>query len=168
MWQRLIGASAVAALLAVVVPASPAVAHARLVGSTPAADSTVNDVLTEVKLSFSGAVDGQFTTVVVTAPDGAAYGDGAARTVDATVSKPVKPLPAGLIRVAYRTVAADGHPLQGQFTFTNATGRPVSPVAAAARPRDTAGVPRWPLAALALVGVAGGAWWLRRRLAQPA
>jgi len=82
--------------------------------------------------------------------DGGSYGDGAPRSVDRTLTQPVGPLPAGVVRVAWRTVSADGHPIEGGFTFTTATGvaaagpaitGPMSDVDA--NPSDVDGGPDW-------------------------
>ena len=127
----------------------------------------------------------QLTTVVITGPDTASYSDGPPRSADNTVQQAVKPLPVGAIRVAWRTVSADGHTIQGEYTFTNAFA-PLSPTpspslppstaapttAAAAPPTttpvsgDDGGSPMvwWLVGAVVVLALcAGGGFWLRRR-----
>ncbi|MFY1692893.1 copper resistance protein CopC [Plantactinospora sp. WMMB782] len=96
----------------------PAAAHAKLLGSDPRADSTVSTPLDEITLTFNELVRGNFSTVVVTGPDGTRHGAGQPRVVDKQVHLPVEPVRSGSYRVAYRVVSADGHPIQGQFRFT--------------------------------------------------
>lgn len=121
----------VAALGMVAVGASPATAHSDVTGSTPAAESTVTRAPSEVTLTFTGPIRGQFSTVVVTGPDGARYGAGTPRAIDRTLHQAVKPLVAGKYTVAWRVVSGDGHPLQGVFRFTaDLPAKPASTAAA--------------------------------------
>ncbi|MEV4512332.1 copper resistance CopC family protein [Dactylosporangium sp. NPDC049525] len=181
-------AAAAAALLVTLLPAQPAWAHAKLVKSDPAGGATVSAPLAAVTFTFTEMVKQQFSTVVVTGADGVSYSDGAPKSVDKTLTQPVKPLPGGAIKVVWRTVSVDGHPIEGQFTFTNAAPAPTSAApssappatsAAAAEPSSTAltaaadpildeggdgGVLWLVLGGVAVVLVlAGGAFWWRRR-----
>ncbi|WP_170323781.1 copper resistance CopC family protein [Cryptosporangium phraense] len=121
---------------------SPARAHSDVTGSTPAASSTVTVAPTEVTLTFTGPIRGQFSTVVVTGPGGARFGTGAARAVDRTLHQAVRPLVGGEYTVAWRVVSGDGHPLQGVFRFTaDLPGAPAAPPAAApSEPDDGTGL----------------------------
>ncbi len=178
-------------LTGVVVLDSPAAAHARLLGSTPKDDSTVTEAVTQIRLRFSEPVRQSLTTVRVTGPDGTAHSDGDPVAVDATVTQKVSALPTGVIKIGWRTVSADGHTIQGSFTFTN-RGAPASPdpvasnpAAPAAEPTPTVTSPAssidaqhaaastdttagsgrvWVAVAVAVLVAAGGAlWWRRRR-----
>lgn len=126
-------AALAAAALAVVVPVAPAQAHTDLTRTSPAADSTTTKPVTAVRLTFSGLVKQAGATVVVTGPDQVSYSDAAPAAVDKTVTQKVRPLPLGAIRVAWRVVSADGHPIQGSFTFINRAAPP-SPSAAPSPP----------------------------------
>ncbi|MFY1689157.1 copper resistance CopC family protein [Plantactinospora sp. WMMB782] len=119
----------------------PAAAHAELLTSDPRADSTVSSQLDEITLTFNGLVRGDFSTVVVTGPDGVRHGAGQPRAVDRRVRLPVEPVRSGNYRVAYRVVSADGHPIQGQFRFTVALPPALEPTAAPAGPPATSGDP---------------------------
>ncbi|MFI5915099.1 copper resistance protein CopC [Dactylosporangium sp. NPDC051541] len=161
-----------AAVLTILIPAAPAWAHSRLLQSDPADGATVGTPLTAVSLTFNDGVKQQFSTVVVTGSDGKSYVDGAPRVVDKTLSQPVRPLPAGVVKVAWRTVSADGHPIEGQFAFTNNTPGAPSPTTApsvAEKPAvgDDQGPDRWPwivTGGFLVIVLATGAWlWHRRR-----
>ncbi|WP_176985303.1 copper resistance CopC family protein [Asanoa ishikariensis] len=185
--------AAVVVAATVWLPASPAFAHTKLTGSTPAAKATVRKAVTDVTLKFSGLIKKAGTTVVVAGPDEVSYSDGAASAVDRTVTQAVRPLPVGTITVRWRTVSSDGHPIQGTFSFTNKVAPPVatspspnvaaatpSPTPATAEPTAASPVPvsrtssgrgsgplGWIIAVVAAVIVFGGglAWWRRRRAA---
>jgi methionine-rich copper-binding protein CopC len=163
--------------------ARPASAHSDLEDSTPAAGSTITTAPTEITLAFGEIVRGGFSTVVVTGPDGVPYGDGKARAVDKTLTQPVTPLASGKYTVAWRIVSADGHPLQGAFTFTAtlpAAPRPSpsspspSPSAAAPSPAavaetDDGGAPWtvWALSGAIVVAALAGAAALARGRRSP-
>ena len=112
-------AAAIAALLVVAAP--PALAHPRLVGSTPANGATAESV-TEVKLVFSGEID--IAEVAVTDEAGTTYQSGAAERSGTTVTQKLSgALPAGNYTVAYRVVGEDGHPIASDdLTFTASGG----------------------------------------------
>ncbi|GAA1810929.1 copper resistance protein CopC [Planosporangium flavigriseum] len=147
--------ASVAALLVVGFSASLAWAHARLLSTGPAGDSTVAEPITAVTLTFNEPVKQSSTTITVTTADGSSYSDGAARVVDSTVTQAVRALPAGAVRVTWRTVSADGDPIQGEFGFTvapsaapaSATPSPTPSATSSARPVNPAIVTRSPDAA---------------------
>ncbi|TGB17385.1 copper resistance CopC family protein [Streptomyces palmae] len=136
------------ATLWVLLSSPPAWAHARLLDSSPAADAVVARAPAAVRLHFDGPVSQAYTTVVVAGLDGRSYSDGAPTVRGGDVRQKVSPLPSGRIQVTWRTVAADGAPLQGRYTFTNAdktaptqpSPAPTAPTAPAARaPSPAAG-----------------------------
>lgn len=112
--------TAVAAALGVLA-AGPALAHTRLVGSTPGKGAAAAAV-TEVTLVFGTDVTNP--QVVVRGEDGAAFQDGRPDVSGGTVVQPLKgELPAGTYTVAYRVVGEDGHPVQGDdLAFTATAG----------------------------------------------
>jgi methionine-rich copper-binding protein CopC len=155
------------ALLAVVAPAAPAQAHTGLQSTTPAANSGVTEPVTAVTLTFGGLIKKQGTTVAVTGPDKVAYSDADPQVLDKTITQNVKPLPVGAITVAWRTVAADGHPMQGSFTFTNNAAPPTPTAeptpAADARPTatttTTAALTPAPASSASDDGTSPALWW---------
>ncbi|GAA0951769.1 hypothetical protein Vau01_054230 [Virgisporangium aurantiacum] len=187
--QKWVTAAVLGLLAVVLLPAAPASAHAKLTGSNPQAGQMVTADLPVVTLSFSGPVKAELSTIVIAGPDGVNMTNGPATVADVTLTQPVKALPPGQIKVTWRTVSADGHPIEGTFDFTNANpaaSRPspsASETSAAAapattRPADVAtsssasssdeGVSPfvWLLvAALVLAAASGGAVWYRRRSA---
>ncbi|HTJ33892.1 MAG TPA: copper resistance CopC family protein [Dactylosporangium sp.] len=186
-------AATAATMLVVLLPAQPAWAHARLLSTSPAEGASVTTPVTAVVLTFNEPVKQQFSTIVVTGADGVSHSQGSPRSVDATLSQTVGALPSGPVRVAWRTVSSDGHPIEGQYTFTNAAVTSTPPPSAAPSPSPTtaattaqqaaatesqaAGAPVsnqqgsstavwWIVGAVVvLLAVAGGWVWSRRRRA---
>jgi copper resistance protein C len=106
--------------------ATPAWAHTELVAADPAEGATVSAAVSTVTLTFSEPVSQQQTTIDVIGADGTNYSTGSPRSVDAKVSQDVRPLPTGAIRVLWKTVASDGDPVQGEFSFANAFVAPTT------------------------------------------
>ena len=108
-----------AAILAVLLPGTPAWAHAQLVGSDPAKDATLSKAPASVTLTFSERLNPEFATIVVS--DAARQRIPASlTTVDAERSTAVltQPLGNGTYTVAYRVVSVDGHTVQDSYQFT--------------------------------------------------
>ena len=165
--------------------AAPAWAHTALAGTTPAAGATVTEPVDAVRLTFTEPVSPGLAQVVVSGPDGAEVTSGEAQVAEQVVTQPLQALPvAGSYRVAYRVVAADGHPITGQLQFVAdqaATAAAVPPAPAppvaddaaavaapspppAQEPRDpvarsarTDGDSGWPVPLVVAVAVAAGA-----------
>jgi copper resistance protein C len=118
----LASAAVVLAVLAGVAPAASA--HDELIGTSPAAGSTVSAYPDEITLTFSGAVlgDGSATRVQVTDGGGSFdLADGAPVVQDATVVQrltwPQADLAIREVRVLWRVVSQDGHPVSGEYRF---------------------------------------------------
>jgi methionine-rich copper-binding protein CopC len=111
----------VVAVVVVAVPlgVAPAAAHTAFASSDPAGGSTV-DTLETVTVSFTEAVTTDLATLTVTGPSGQRIDDGEATVEDVTLQVGVSPIEAGEHQLAYRVVAADGHPVSGTVTFTYA------------------------------------------------
>ncbi|HEY4019489.1 MAG TPA: copper resistance CopC family protein [Pseudonocardiaceae bacterium] len=153
--------------LAVFGLATPALAHDVLIGSTPASGASVATGPSEVTLNFNAPVQFGANYLTVIGPDGQHWEKTDNATVTGnSVSTSVAPLgPAGLYKVGYRIISADGHPVSGEvsFTLTKAgTGTPptqsggVAPAAGSASPATVSGgVPLWAwvLGAVVLLGV---------------
>ena len=109
---------AFAALL--LVPASPAHAHDELLGSDPAADSTVDGLPAALDLTFSGAIapDEGASEVAVTDASGASLVDGAPTVQDNVLTQPLTGEASGEVTVLWKVVSSDGHPISGEFSFT--------------------------------------------------
>lgn len=127
---------------------SAAFAHAELIASNPADGATLRTPPSEIRLTFSEALQAPFTTVTVTGPNGTQWGLGSPAVVNTVVTIPVQAQgPAGPYTINYRVLSADGHPVSGTVRFTLTGAAPGS--SAAAQPAVTttapnsAGVPAW-------------------------
>jgi copper transport protein len=106
-------------LLAAVLPAVPAFAHAVLLRTDPPADTVLEAAPAEVVLTFSEPVRPVAGKVRVTRPDGQ-RGDADTSTVDhSTLRIPMRAGgPEGSYVVSYRVISEDGHPVGGAFIFS--------------------------------------------------
>lgn len=104
---------------AIVLSASPVLAHARLVSATPGNGATVTAPRT-ISLTFSERFAARFSTVEVEDSRGRAV------TLTKAVSEDGKtlggsfaaPLTPGVYRVTWAIAAADGHRMTGTYNFT--------------------------------------------------
>ncbi|MDT0278269.1 copper resistance CopC family protein [Blastococcus goldschmidtiae] len=100
-----------------------ALAHDGLVGTSPAAGSTVPEGPATVELDFTAEPLPIGTLVAVTGPDGAPVSAGDAEIRGTTVVQPLdRTLSAGTYRVEWRSSSSDGHALSGTFDFAVTTG----------------------------------------------
>lgn len=110
-------------LLAGVVLAGPAAAHAVLVSTEPGESARLDSAPTEVTLTFSeGMTLGAGYARVLTA-DGERVDTDEASVDGAVVTVPLEPdLPDGGYLVTYRVISADSHPVQGAWSFVVGEG----------------------------------------------
>jgi len=109
----------VVAAAALVLAAGPAMAHARLVGATPAPDSTVA-APRSVSLTFSERMVPAFSAFDLVNAAGepvavqiSVAGDG--KTITGLLSRP---LTSGPYRVNWRIASTDGHRMTGTYSFS--------------------------------------------------
>jgi len=149
----------------VVGAASAASAHAGLSSSNPAGGSVVAEAPKEVVLTFTEAVSVQPDGIRVLDAEGRRVDAGLATADGAVVTSPIEgELARGGYAVSWRVTSADGHPVQGTFTFSVGEAAEVGDdVAAGAfagshdgRDKAVAGVLRAVLY-LAVLGVGGAA-----------
>lgn len=113
-------------------------AHNALVSTTPANGSAVATPPEAVVLTFNEPAIATGTMVLVTGPDGSAT-QGAPELVDNTVRQDLKQaLPAGTYTVEWRVTSADGHPVNGTFTFRARVGARVQTNSETPAPTATA------------------------------
>jgi copper transport protein len=108
-----------ASALALLAGADPAVAHATLVGTVPAADEVIDAVPELVELRFDEAVEVVDDAVRVFGPDGNRV-DLADVEVDdggAMLRAPIEADTEGTYTVAWRVTSEDSHALSGSFVF---------------------------------------------------
>ena len=146
--------------------ATPALAHNVLVGSDPAAGSSVASGPSQVTLTFDAPVQFGANYLTVIGPDGNHWENSDNATVNGdSVATSVAPLgPAGVYKIGYRIISADGHPVSGEVTFTLAKAGTGTPPArssgggagtATALGSSSGGVPvwAWVLGAVVLLGL---------------
>ncbi len=95
-------------------------AHAMLESATPPVGSTVAHAPAELALTYSEAIEPNFTKVAVTDAAGARMDAGGLHVDphDAThLLVPVKPLPPGTYNVTWHAVSVDTHRTQGTYHF---------------------------------------------------
>lgn len=122
--RSLLGAAVAAAalVLAPVALASPASAHDELVSTDPADGASLEEAPAAVTLTFSEEVVQLGTAVVVTDAAGVRLADGPLVVDGAVITRAITPpTVAGEVRVSYRVVSSDGHPVTGTLTFTVAS-----------------------------------------------
>ncbi|KAA9378998.1 copper resistance protein CopC [Microbispora cellulosiformans] len=162
--------------------AAPALAHDTLRSSTPVSNAVVSS-LDLVELEFNSHV--RYPVVLLHDAAGQRFPSGTPRTRGSKVTVDVaQPLPSGSYTVAWRVVAADGSPIEGEIPFTVRSSTaplpsaPVSsapvtsvpapsrtPVSATGETDEQSGLPGWTWAALAgvLVGTGALLMWRRRK-----
>jgi methionine-rich copper-binding protein CopC len=107
-------------LAALVLPASPAQAHDELLGSDPAADSTLDALPAALTLTFSGEIadDEGASVVEVTDAGGTSLTDGTPTVRDNVLTQPLAGEASGAVTVLWKVVSSDGHPISGELSFT--------------------------------------------------
>ncbi len=116
-----LAATLLAAFLLLFAWPQSAAAHDSLVASDPAADSTIDTLPEDLTLTFSAAlISGEGSTaVVVTDADGNSITEGEPTVDGAMVTQPlIADAPAGDYTVLWQVVSSDGHPTDGEFSFS--------------------------------------------------
>lgn len=135
-------------LAAVMVPVAAADAstdllHIRLEESSPAPDEVLMAPPAALTLRFSARIEERYTTLRLIAPDGTQAAIGAVTFIDGSDHEISAALPAlevpGTYEVQWRTAGADGHVLEGSYTFTLRIDAPPAS-------QDSAAVPAAPVA----------------------
>lgn len=115
-----------AVFVTVVAQALPAQAHNSLISTDPADGASLEAAPTQITLTFDAEVLALGTVLDVQGPGGQAA-DGDAVIADNVVTQPLHAdLPAGEYTVSWRVTSADGHPIEGRFTFTAAEAAPTA------------------------------------------
>ena len=115
---HVVGLLIFAALAAAPVCAAPS----QSVSTDPDANATVKAPLEMIHVLFRNPVDMKTARMSVTDKNGKPVDVGAATQMGTDgkllMAMPKTPLPAGTYNVTWHVMGTDGHPLQGQFTFT--------------------------------------------------
>lgn len=135
-------AAAAAALVLItggLLAAAPASAHDELVSTDPAADSTLDELPTELTLTFSGelSTDAGATAMQVTDAGGASLADGEPVVQGTTVTLALAGAASGTVTVLWKVVSSDGHPISGEYGFTVTAAPPTPTPTETATPSPT-------------------------------
>ncbi|AUI50620.1 copper resistance CopC family protein [Arthrobacter crystallopoietes] len=134
--------AALSLTLAAFIGAAPAQAHDSLLSTTPSDGETVTENPGEVTLTLSNpplaSESIESSQIEVTAPDGHVVSSG-----DVTIDGAVLSIPAvidheGEHTVVWRSVSADGHPIEGTFSFVYTPEKPAAENQGAAAPSAAA------------------------------
>ena len=99
--------------------AGEAAAHSGVVSSSPTGGAQLDRSPGEVSVTFNENLRAEYATLLVIGPDGRFWQQGEPVVDGRTISVPVNALgPVGEYKVNFRVTSADGHPVQGQRTFT--------------------------------------------------
>ncbi len=121
-WRQVVVGLAVAA--AVVAPAGRALAHAGLESSSPSANSVLETGPPNIILDFNEAVDARIASIALYDQDATLIPTGAPESVtdDTVVQASVPTLDDGVYVVVWRVPSADGHVVDGVFSFRVGVG----------------------------------------------
>ncbi len=100
-----------------VVMPSGAAAHAELLGTEPANDTTIEQHPDAATLTFSESVTIPFGAIKAYGPDGSRVNDSEPSADGEVVTIPIDSEQAGTYAIAWRVTSPDGHPVRGAFTF---------------------------------------------------
>jgi methionine-rich copper-binding protein CopC len=97
---------------------APALAHAHLTASDPAANAVLKTAPARIELHFTEPLEPAFSSVIVTDKDGHVM-DAAPPSAEGTVMRlSLKKLGPGRYRVSWISVAVDTHRLTGAYFFS--------------------------------------------------
>ncbi|GAB3427560.1 copper resistance CopC family protein [Flindersiella endophytica] len=98
---------------------APALAHDKLVSTSPKDGVALDAAPSEIVLTYNEPVQTDFANVVVAGPGGTNIAQGKPQVVGNQVTQPVKAeAPNGTYTVSWRVVSSDGHPIDGTFTYS--------------------------------------------------
>lgn len=131
-WRRLLPVVLIAFAIAISLVPRPAGAHATFDRSDPQPNSVLAESPTEIRIWFTEPLEQDESSIRLFDQSGHEIPDVGAQPGEGDKSLVVplpEPLDAGTYSVVWKNIsAADGHPLQGYFTFTVGTEANVAPV----------------------------------------
>ncbi len=153
-----------AMILAAILTAQVASAHATRVSSEPADGAVLTAGPDRVSATFNEQLQPDFAAMTVVGPDAHLWSSGDPNVQGAVVSVNVRPLgPVGSYTVNYRVTSADGHPVSGSWGFRLTVSGTGTPGPAAAQPDTGDNTPVWPFVAITVAAVGAAALWEVRR-----
>lgn len=154
-------------------------AHATLMSTDPADGAVLDEAPQRVAATFNEPMQDTFAAMTVVGPEGNLWSTGEAEVDGPVVSVAVKPLgPAGTYTANYRATSADGHVVQGSWSFELSVAGAGEPGPPATVPADSdestdsadsdgvaaeSDVPVWVFVLIAALIVSGGLFWVVRR-----
>ena len=106
----------------VLLPVSPAAAHAIVLESSPVHDAVLERGPEQVTLRFNSKIEKRFTRITLAAgdrpPTAIVLPDGGVAGPPDRVVIPLSPLAPGVYVLRYRVLAVDGHITEGALRFT--------------------------------------------------
>jgi copper transport protein len=128
---RHLGVAVAVAVAAIVAAAPAASAHAVLLRTDPAPQTTVKKAPSVIRLDFSESVEVSFGAIRVFDVDANRVDSGGLKRAQGgrEVQVPVRHLKDGTYTVTWRVVSADGHPVHGGFGFFVGAPSTISPKA---------------------------------------
>ena len=108
---------ATVSLLLLSLGVSVARAHAFLDHASPSVGSTVGAAPHEVSLTFTQNLEGAFSTIQVTGPNGARVDQSKPQVSGNTMRVGIMASGAGTYHVHWRALSVDTHTTEGSFTF---------------------------------------------------
>ena len=100
---------------------TPALAHAHLIGSTPAANAKLAETPAEVVIDFSESIEPKFSAIEVDDAKGARVDKDDVHIAPGNAKRlaiSVNPLAAGLYKVVWHVTSTDTHKTKGSFSFS--------------------------------------------------
>ncbi|PRY37990.1 copper resistance CopC family protein [Umezawaea tangerina] len=137
---RRLGAALLLTGLALAGTATPALAHAELLSSDPAAGAALPAAPTRIQLTFAEPVGLPENPITVTGPDGATWKVGQVTVAGAVITAPVIPAgPSGEYVIDYKVISDDGDEVGDKirFSLTAPAAVPTSSAANTSTPEDT-------------------------------
>lgn len=148
-------ATALAVVLLLVWPAGTASAHEKLIGSTPAAGSVVQEAPTEVTLNFSGELLPFGAAVIVADAAGTEYQAAGepAFSGDDVIAQLEPGMPDGSYEIRWQVITGDGHPISGIVPFSIGEASAAEGDAGDDEAADDQGQPWWRTAGIAVAAL---------------
>jgi copper resistance protein C len=109
-----------AIVLSLMLASTAAFAHAELKTSSPAADATVQPVLSEVAVDFTEPVEPKFSTIEVQDSKGTRVDNADVKAKPGNSKRlavSLKPLQPGTYKVTWRVISTDTHKTSGSYSF---------------------------------------------------
>ena len=113
-------ATVFALMLMTIAPITGASAHTKIDHTSPASGSTVDAGVQNVAVDFTDKIMNlaDSTEIVISDPEGNTVENTCVEVKNTSISVDAFLATAGEYQVAWRTVAEDGHPIEGNFNFT--------------------------------------------------